>query len=253
MFRVRCMTLRELCTDVWWTMIDYVRAAWQLGIELTRGIGTVRRRKLLPHRKEAMPELVLSADRKEETNSNNDERKSQNGSPRRLRPRRVPQSMNRQRLEPAFPKDSDYPPDWMVFHPVLGVVKKEVADEYERRRNNGVTSKENDFSTNSKQPHQSESRGSIEGGSSSEKENGVSSNCRTENHSQPEKQDCEKENDASSDSSTENCQPKKKDCEKENGHQRSNGVQFHDGISSSLVVGPSSPNSTAARCIAASS
>jgi hypothetical protein len=221
MFRVRYMTLRELCADLWWTTTDYVRAAWQLGIELTRGIGAVRRRKLLPSRKETMPELVLS------NRKDNNDSSSQNGSPRRLRPRRVPQSMNRERLEPAFPKDKDYPPGWIKFHPVL--IKDELKKLKERNEQRD----------------------------SEKKENGASYNSRTEDHSQPEKQDCEKErNGTSSDSSsTENRQPNKQDCEKENGHQRLNGVQFHDGSSSSLVVGPSSssPINTAARCIATSS
>lgn len=33
-------------------------------------------------------------------------------------------------IEPAFLKDSDYPPGWLVFHPQLGVVKKDAADKF---------------------------------------------------------------------------------------------------------------------------
>lgn len=37
-------------------------------------------------------------------------------------------------LEPAFLHDKDYPPGWMVYHPVLGVVAKEKADEFDREK-----------------------------------------------------------------------------------------------------------------------
>jgi hypothetical protein len=36
-------------------------------------------------------------------------------------------------LEPAFCKATDYPPDWLVYHPVLGVVLKTTADVYGAR------------------------------------------------------------------------------------------------------------------------
>lgn len=35
-------------------------------------------------------------------------------------------------LEPAFLSDADYPPGWKVYHPILGVVAKSVADRYDR-------------------------------------------------------------------------------------------------------------------------
>lgn len=36
--------------------------------------------------------------------------------------------------EPAFLNESDYPPGWMVYHPILGVVLKTKADQYDRDR-----------------------------------------------------------------------------------------------------------------------
>jgi hypothetical protein len=38
-------------------------------------------------------------------------------------------------LEPAFLRDEDYPPGWLVFDPVLGVVSKTEADNYRRKQN----------------------------------------------------------------------------------------------------------------------
>lgn len=52
---------------------------------------------------------------------------------------RIPQTHKelqneREEVEPAFRQERNYPPGWLVFHSVLGVVHKGVADEYERRR-----------------------------------------------------------------------------------------------------------------------
>ena len=44
----------------------------------------------------------------------------------------LPQQQQQQPLEPAFLSDHEYPPGWMVYHPALGVVSKERADEYEQ-------------------------------------------------------------------------------------------------------------------------
>mmetsp|Transcript_30276 Transcript_30276/g.69801 ORF Transcript_30276/g.69801 Transcript_30276/m.69801 type:complete len:95 (-) Transcript_30276:149-433(-) len=35
-------------------------------------------------------------------------------------------------LEPAFLNEKDYPPGWLVFHPVLGVVAKTDLDAYKK-------------------------------------------------------------------------------------------------------------------------
>ncbi|CAB9497284.1 expressed unknown protein [Seminavis robusta] len=43
-------------------------------------------------------------------------------------------------LEPAFLNDEDYPPGWLVFDPVLGVVSKAEADNYKRKQQNAQKS-----------------------------------------------------------------------------------------------------------------
>lgn len=40
----------------------------------------------------------------------------------------------RAELEPAFLRESDYPPGWMVYHPVLRVVTKTEAEQYDRKQ-----------------------------------------------------------------------------------------------------------------------
>jgi hypothetical protein len=43
----------------------------------------------------------------------------------------VPQApLVQEEIEPAFLSEKDYPPGWLVYHPVLGVVAKEEADQY---------------------------------------------------------------------------------------------------------------------------
>jgi hypothetical protein len=43
----------------------------------------------------------------------------------------VPQApLVQEEIEPAFLNEKDYPPGWLVYHPVLGVVAKEEADQY---------------------------------------------------------------------------------------------------------------------------
>jgi len=37
-------------------------------------------------------------------------------------------------VEPAFLNENDYPPGWLVYHGILGVVSKEEADEYDHRK-----------------------------------------------------------------------------------------------------------------------
>ena len=39
--------------------------------------------------------------------------------------------MGQEEIEPAFLNEKDYPPGWLVYHPVLGVVKKEEADQFD--------------------------------------------------------------------------------------------------------------------------
>ena len=42
-------------------------------------------------------------------------------------------------LEPSFLREEDYPDGWLVYHPTLGVVLKEVADKHDREAANGGT------------------------------------------------------------------------------------------------------------------
>lgn len=54
----------------------------------------------------------------------------------------APRPKKRDEIEPAFLKEEDYPPGWLVYHPVLGVVPKTEADRYreeeELRTRNGI-------------------------------------------------------------------------------------------------------------------
>lgn len=43
-------------------------------------------------------------------------------------------SINRDAIEPAFLNECDYPKGWLVYHPVLGVVPKEDADQYDEHQ-----------------------------------------------------------------------------------------------------------------------
>jgi hypothetical protein len=43
-------------------------------------------------------------------------------------------SNNNKEIEPAFLNEQDYPPGWLIYHPVLGVVAKEEADQYDREQ-----------------------------------------------------------------------------------------------------------------------
>jgi hypothetical protein len=51
--------------------------------------------------------------------------------------RRRPQQRPQPELEPAFLNEQDYPPGWLVYHPVLGVVPKEQADQYGKSSSHG--------------------------------------------------------------------------------------------------------------------
>jgi hypothetical protein len=43
-------------------------------------------------------------------------------------------SINTHAIEPAFLNERDYPKGWLVYHPMLGVVSKEEADEYDEHQ-----------------------------------------------------------------------------------------------------------------------
>ena len=63
--------------------------------------------------------------------------KSHNGN----RATRLAARMNTTELEPTFLREQDYPAAWVVYHRVLGVVKKTEADEYDKNN------KQNDLSS----------------------------------------------------------------------------------------------------------
>jgi hypothetical protein len=42
-------------------------------------------------------------------------------------------------IEPAFLNENDYPPGWLVYHPALGVVPKEEADQYDKDQSTTTT------------------------------------------------------------------------------------------------------------------
>ena len=50
------------------------------------------------------------------------------------RPNSQSKLWNQQEIEPAFLNEKDYPPGWLVYHPVLGVVSKEHADKYDKEQ-----------------------------------------------------------------------------------------------------------------------
>lgn len=60
---------------------------------------------------------------------------------------------NTNSLEPAFVKDEDYPPGWLVFDPHLGIVSKAEADRYKRdqMRKRAEHVKQQNFDTHDKQ------------------------------------------------------------------------------------------------------
>ena len=44
----------------------------------------------------------------------------------------IPHAPSQDEIEPAFLDEKDYPPGWLVYHPLLGVVTKEEADNHDR-------------------------------------------------------------------------------------------------------------------------
>jgi hypothetical protein len=55
--------------------------------------------------------------------------------------------MNTQPLPPAFKYPTDYPTNWMVYHSILGVVKKTEADQYDRNHTDDATEEEKEDAT----------------------------------------------------------------------------------------------------------
>jgi hypothetical protein len=141
--------------------VDYVRGFWYMGLEFcrnalffvmsllpvtaiigTEGAGGDRmrdgRRAQDFQSLSSLPELEDCAPRSQKSSNSEsgsvalespgETDKTGGGTPRR----RVRWNMNE--LEPAFLNEKDYPKGWMVYHPILGVVPKTVADRYDREK-----------------------------------------------------------------------------------------------------------------------
>lgn len=99
--------------------VEIIRAYWQVCIECMRPKQRLERvRRQVSGQ---MPELEI-------VETTVDDRKHSNVSKGRARKR------NRDELEPAFLYEDDYPPGWLVYHPVLGVVEKTEADRYDEEK-----------------------------------------------------------------------------------------------------------------------
>jgi hypothetical protein len=111
----------------------------------------VRRRRIRRETSSSMPELEDVPD-SEQTggppggfpensssfaiNGTSDAIRNRHAEPEILRRNNVPIPQQRANdIEPAFLNDRDYPPGWMVYHRVLGVVPKTEADRYDRDPN----------------------------------------------------------------------------------------------------------------------
>jgi hypothetical protein len=103
----------------------------------------VRRRRIRRETGSVMPELEDVPD-SEQTggppenassfamNETSDATRNQHSQPGMLRRNNVSIPQHRANdIEPAFLNDRDYPPGWMVYHRVLGVVPKTEADRYD--------------------------------------------------------------------------------------------------------------------------
>lgn len=155
-FRFRYLTLSECLTDIRWTLVDYLRAAWYWAVELTR-TRPLQRQEI---KQRDLPELVFGSDATTERRDDMPETTPVVVAPPRRKHRRRKPGV----LEPAFENNGDYPEGWMVYHALLGVVSKEVADKFEQgkraetQKNGAVSDNAGDVADDT---------------SSSEKENGV--------------------------------------------------------------------------------
>jgi hypothetical protein len=159
-FFPRELTLWELLCELWWSVHDYTRAYLQMGMEQIRRLvswdsdnaaalsparNRVRRRRIRRETSSSMPELEDVPD-SEQTggpsgfqensslamNGMSDTIRNGHAEPERLRRSDMPIPQHRSNdIEPAFLNDRDYPPGWMVYHRVLGVVPKTEADLYD--------------------------------------------------------------------------------------------------------------------------
>jgi hypothetical protein len=128
--------------EILWDLFELVYACLSAGLELGRtllavtssaGLGLLEANDALPLEHVArrrrfsgtanMPELenVIPLTNDNETTSNG-----------MVKKRKSHDAMDE--LEPAFLRDEDYPPGWMVYHPILGVVLKTEADKYQEKK-----------------------------------------------------------------------------------------------------------------------
>jgi hypothetical protein len=171
----RELTVREFLCELWWSVHDYTRAYMQMGMEQVRRLvsrdsenavalsparNRVRRRRIRRETSSSMPELEDVPDSEQSggppggfpenlssfaMNGTSDTIRNRHAEPEMLRRNNVPIPQHRVNdMEPAFLNDRDYPPGWMVYHRVLGVVPKTEADRYDREpeaaaESNGTT------------------------------------------------------------------------------------------------------------------
>jgi hypothetical protein len=161
----RELTNWEFLCELWWSIHDYTRAYMQMGMEQIRRLVTwdsesaaalstarnrVRRRRIRRETSSIMPELEdVTVPDSEQTggppggfpdntssfavNGTSDTIRNRHAEPEVLRRNNVPIPQHRANdIEPAFLNDRDYPPGWIVYHRVLGVVPKTEADRYDR-------------------------------------------------------------------------------------------------------------------------
>lgn len=122
----RELTLWESLVDLYWTVLDYTRAYAQMAFEwMMRS----RPNLSLFDSKASMPELELVNDSDSSRMFQEEGGQTNTVTPT---PEATPARFQQTELEPAFLNEMDYPPNWMVYHPQLGVVPKTVADRYKR-------------------------------------------------------------------------------------------------------------------------
>jgi hypothetical protein len=159
-FQLKHITIKEFIINWWWTNFEYVRGAWFIGHEILRntflilrgspeyskrdGVYTDLLEKQDDYRS-SMPALlhdehlkeVLEPTRKEqgtETTLVSGRRRQDNCSITKISQTTQKVQINHEEVEPAFRREKNYPPGWLVFHSCLGVVEKSIADEYDREK-----------------------------------------------------------------------------------------------------------------------
>lgn len=157
-FQLQHVTISEYLVNWYWMCIEYGQGVWFIGQEMLRNIvsivwGSEGPKPIGSLENQisglaSMPDLVHDdqfAENVNETTSDHriqplDESRNSREEKRAPNPiQLVNQSSKairiaREELEPAFIREKNYPSGWLVFHSRLGVVQRDVADEYERKR-----------------------------------------------------------------------------------------------------------------------